>query len=106
MRSNYYIIFRISNRTIGGKTYKDRRRLLVENARKENKGFWDETTSYILMESDLSTSGLAERACEGLSAEYDLVLVYDAADLSAYSFGDLKNFVVMQSFFPKLKKLQ
>lgn len=104
--SNYCVTFRIADRTIGGKTYKDRRQGLVENVQAAGgPGYWEETTSFLLAESGLSTEAFAAKACRGLSAADDLVVVFDPADMSACYFGPLKHVDVLRGFFPKLKKL-
>lgn len=105
MSSNYCITFRIANKTVGGKTYEDRRKLLMDNARTEKMGFWDETTSFVLAQSTLNTPDFAKRVCAGLSEADDLVVVFDPTDMSANYFGPLKHRDVLASFFPKLKKL-
>lgn len=105
MVSSYYVTFRIASMTVGGKTYADRRQSLVENARAEQLGFWDETTSFIIAESELSTPDFTKRICKGLSANHDMVVVFDPVDMSANYFGALAEVDVLQSFLPKLKKL-
>lgn len=105
MAWNYCVTFRLANKTIGGKTYEERRASLVENARAEKLGFWDETTSFILVESNENTPTLTARICKGLSAADDMVVVFDPSDMSANYFGAVQHVDVLRSFFPKLKKL-
>lgn len=105
MAFTYCITFRIADRTVGGKTYSERRELLVDNARTQGMGYWDETTSFILAESTLSTPDFAAKVCRGLSASDDMVVVFDPSDQSANYFGALRHVDVLHSFFPKLKKL-
>lgn len=69
------------------------------------QGFWDETTSFIIVNSPLDTSAFATKACKGLSAVEDMVLVFDTSDMSASYFGNMKHLDVLRSFFPKLKKV-
>jgi hypothetical protein len=59
----YYVTFRIANRTVEGKTYDERRAMLIANARKANGGFWDETTSFILVESHVDRRALRRLDC-------------------------------------------
>lgn len=101
--ANYSISFRISDKTIGGRTYDERRKSLVENAN-SGSGYWEETTSFILVHSALSTEALTAKICKGLSAADDMVLVFDPQDMSACYFGALRHTDVLRSFFPKLKK--
>lgn len=105
MASHYCVTFRIADRTVGGKTYNERRNLLIENANKEKIGYWEETTSFLLVSSALNTPDFAKRVCQGLSADYDMVLVFDPTDMSASYFGALQHVDVLRSFFPKLKKV-
>ncbi len=79
--------------------------MLCENARTEDLGYWDETTSFILAESSLTTNDFAEKVCKGLSAEDDMVFVFDPADMSACYFGNVASVDVLKSFFPKAEKV-
>lgn len=101
----YYITFRIADRTLAGQTYEDRRQQLMTNARTKGGGFWAETTSFILAESELDTYSYAKRVCQGLSAAHDLVVVIDPSDDSAAYFGPIEEEEVLRSFIPKAKKL-
>ncbi|NQV58971.1 MAG: hypothetical protein HQ502_04845 [Alphaproteobacteria bacterium] len=102
--STYCITFRIANRTVSGKTYNQRREALVENAQKENLGYWEETTSFLLVESSLDTNAFSKRVRSGLSEADDLLVVFDPSDMSACYFGAIDNLGVLESFFPRLKK--
>ena len=101
----YYVTFRISDKTIGGKTYNDRYQSLMAAAKKANGGFWPETTSFILAESNLETYAFAESLSKDLSKNHDLVVVIDPTDDSAGCFGVLEHEDILKSFFPKLKKV-
>jgi len=103
--ATYCVTFRISEKTVGGKTSDQRRQTLIENAHEGCDGFWDETTSFLLVGSHLSTPGFAAKVCGGLSATHDMVVVFDPGDLSACYFGALEHLGVLRSFFPLLKKL-
>ena len=103
--SNYNVTCRIANKTIGGKTYDERRKTLIDNMRKEQLGYWEEPTSFFLVESNLNTDDFVARSCKGLSAKDDLVLVFDSSDMSASYFGPVTEVDVLESFFPKLKKV-
>jgi hypothetical protein len=103
--SHYCVTFRIADRIIGGQTYSDRRQRLVDNVHTEGQGYWEETTSFLLAESGLNTTSFATKACQGLSANDDLVVVFDPADMSAVFFGPHKHGDVLQGFFTKLQKL-
>ncbi|HMJ43687.1 MAG TPA: hypothetical protein VK522_15555 [Pseudolabrys sp.] len=103
--SNYCVTFRIADKTIGGKTYAERRQQLVDNVHTDGLGYWEETTSFFVVESSLSTDRIAADASKGLSAADDMVFVFDPADMSAYYFGPLKHTDILRSFFPELKKV-
>ena len=105
MASNYCVTFRLANKTINGKTYEERRQMLIDDVRTDGLGYWDEPTSFILVESSLNTDQFAAKACKGLSASEDLVFVFDPSDMSACYFGAVKHADVLRSFFPKLKKV-
>lgn len=103
--STYCVTFRISDQTVNGKTYSQRRQQIVDNARTENMGYWDETTSFFLVESTLQTPDFARKVCSGLSERHDMVVVFDPEDMSANYFGAVEHVEVLHSFMPKLKKL-
>lgn len=102
--STYCITFRVANKTVGGKTYDDRRNSII-NAVYSGNGYWDETTSFILANSDLETSALAKKASAALSADDDLLVAFDPGDMSASYFGDLKDEAVLASFFAVLHQV-
>lgn len=104
--ATYCVSFRIANRTINGKSYDERRQRLIDNMTTKGLGFWDETTSFVLVESNLSTDEFATKACAGLSKRDDLVFLFDPDDSSAVYFGALDRRDVLSSFFPYLKKLE
>ncbi len=103
----YCVTFRIADKTVGGKAYDDRRQLLINNVYpKDGGGYWEETTSFFLVQSSLGTPEFSAKACKGLSANDDLVVVFDPSDMSACYFGPVAHPDVLKHFFPKfLKKL-
>ena len=103
--STYNVTCRLANKTFGGKTYDERRQVLIANIRTNELGYWDEPTSFFLAESNLSTDAFAAKACKGLSASDDLVFIFDSSDMSACYFGPVKEVAVLQSIFPKAKKV-
>ena len=103
--STYCVTFRISEKTVGGKDYSERRTTLYGNVRTNELGYWEETTSFMLIESNLDTHAFAKKACNGLSAEYDMVFIFDPADMSAAYFGAVEHPEILKSFFPQLKKV-
>ncbi|WP_425105507.1 hypothetical protein [Ancylobacter sp.] len=105
MAHTYCVTFRIANKTVAGKTYDERREALIASARAENLGFWEETTSFMLVESDLYTSALARRLVEGLSKKDDILFIFDPSDKSGNYFGPIEYADVLRSFFPKAKSL-
>jgi len=105
MTCTYCITSRIANKMAGGKSYDDRRLALIENLRSENMGYWEETTSFFLVESDADTYSFAKMATKGLSVDDDLIIVFDPQDMNAAYFGPLKQQDELASFFRSLKKL-
>lgn len=100
----YCVTFRIADKTVGGKTYAERRQQLINNVYSSN-GYWEETTSFMLVTSSLSTEAFGTKAVNGLSKSEDLVVIFDPEDMSAVYSGPLQHLEVLRSFFPKLKKL-
>lgn len=105
MISTYCVTFRIANKIVGGKNYDERRQMLVNNVRTQDVGYWDETTSFFLVNSDLETSEFTKKAVAGLSSADDLVVAFDPHDMSAAYFGPLREEDVLRSFFRSLKKV-
>lgn len=101
----YCVTFRISDKVVNGKSYGDRYRQLIENIHEEGQGFWDATTSFFLCNSNLDTGTFAARAVKGLSANHDLVVVFDPSDMSMAYFGAVPETDILASFFQTAKKL-
>ena len=78
---------------------------MIDNVHTDGCGYWDETTSFFLISSDLDTDRFAAKASKGLSPAEDLLFVFDPEDKSASYFGSAKHADVLRSFFPKLKKV-
>lgn len=102
--STYCVTFRIADRPANGKSYAERRTLLLENAHAGSDGFWDEPTSFILVGSNKDTHSFAAQVTKGLSAQHDLVFIFDPDDMSSVCFGNCEHLDVLKSFFPLLKK--
>lgn len=103
--SRYCTTFRIAKRTVDGKTYDNRYDQLMDNLREEGRGWWDESTSFVIAESDLDTTAYCKRAVKGLSAKHDVVITFDPEDESGGYFGAVEHADVLTAFFPGLKKL-
>ena len=103
--STYCITFRIADLTVNDRTYDDRRSALIEAARAYDGGYWEETTSFLLAESDLTTGAFGATLAKTLSKKNDLLFVFDPSDMSASYFGAIESAEVLRSFFPLAKKL-
>jgi hypothetical protein len=103
--ATYAVTFRIANISVGGQSYDDRYDSLLENAATDGMGYWEETTSFILAESDLDTPAFGTRVVAGLSPDHDSVFLFDPRALSACYFGAIEHVDVLRSFFPNAKKL-
>lgn len=103
--STYCVTFRLANEAINGLTYEDRRQQLIANVKSNGMGFWDEPTSFMLVESDLDTYAFGSAAVRGLSSSKDLVFIFDPSDKSACYFGAIQYAPVLVSFFPSAKKI-
>lgn len=103
--ANYCVTFRISNNTVDGATYQDRYDRLMSNIRTKGLGYWEATTSFILVESDLNTAEFGQKACRGLIPSEDMLFIFDPEDMSAVYFGAVEEVDVLASFFPRLRKV-
>jgi len=103
--SNYCVTFRIADKTVGGRSYAERYKALIDAMRAEGMGYWEETTSFFMVESSHNTTAITTHGAKSLSASDDLLVVFDPTDMSASYFGALKHVDVLRSFFPKLKKV-
>lgn len=103
--SNYFVTFRISDKTVNGKSYDERRTQLIENVYVEGNSFWDETTSFLIVGSNLTTDAFGAMAAKGLSENDDMVVVIDPTDMSMAYFGAVQYPDVLESFFRYKKKL-
>jgi hypothetical protein len=101
---NYFVTFRIADKTVGGKSYTDRYETLIDNVYVEGNAYWDETTSFLIVGSPLDTNTFLAKACKGLSANDDIVVAFDPTDMSAAYFGPIKHPDVLETFFRTLKK--
>lgn len=99
----YCVTFRISDKTVNGVSYRMRLEQLMDNVYSD-QGYWDETTSFLLVESNLMTFEFAEKAFRGLSSRDDIVVVFDPSDMSSVCFGPIEHLDVLRHFFPGLKK--
>ena len=102
----YCVTFRIADKPVGGRTYAERRQMLVDNVYTPNAGYWEETTSFLLVNSSLHTQAFAAKAVEGLSPRDDIVVVFDPSDMSASYFGPIEHAEVLRSFFPLATPLE
>lgn len=105
MAHTYCVTFRVADQTINGKTYNERRQSIVDAVRTKGLGYWEETTSFFLVESNLDTTNFTKAASSGLSANHDMLVAFDPADMSAGYFGAIEHPAVLASFFRVAKKL-
>jgi hypothetical protein len=103
--STYCVTFRVADKTLNGKTYDERRQSIVDAVRTEDMGYWEETTSFFLVESNLQTEPFAKKASTGLDATNDMLVAFDPEDMSMAYFGAVKHPDVLASFFRTAKKL-
>jgi hypothetical protein len=97
--ATYFLSFRIADKTTNGKTYAERRQAMIDAVRTKGQGFWDGTTSFLVVESALSTQAIAAKASAPLSANDDMVVVIDPEDMSMRYFGKVAHAEVLSSFF-------
>lgn len=97
--ATYCISFRIADQIANGRSYNERRQSLIDSATASDGGYWDSTTSFILVESPLHTVEFAKSVCSGLSREHDTAVVFDPGDMSMCYFGQVPTKEVLKSFF-------
>jgi hypothetical protein len=105
MVNTYCVTFRVADQTVNGKTYNERRQSIVDSVRAKGLGYWEETTSFFLVESSLDTSAFAKAASKGLSGDHDMLAAFDPSDMSLAYFGAIEHGDVLASFFKTAKKL-
>jgi hypothetical protein len=103
--STYCVTFRLLNQTIDGKTYDDRRQSILDGVYQKGAGYWEETTSFLMVESALDTNAFAAKASNGLSAKHDMLVAFDPSDMSVAYFGAIKSPDILGSFFRTANKL-
>lgn len=101
----YLVSFRVSDKTIDGKTYQNRYDTLVENLAHGSDGFWFDTTSFYIVGSTENTGAFARRVVRGLSSKHDMLFAFDPEDMSACCFGAIQAEDVLVSFFPRLERI-
>jgi len=103
--STYCVTFRVSAETIDGKTYAERRQSIIDAVHIKGQGYWEETTSFFLVESNLDTASFAKSASKGLSAASDMLVAFDPEDMSMAYFGAVRHPDALGSFFRIAKKV-
>jgi hypothetical protein len=101
----YWITFRIADKTVGAKTYSDRRQALIDAAYTKGSGWWDEPASFVFVSNPSGTEAFTKKLGAALSATDDLLVVHNTGDGSSAYFGDVKHPDVLKSFLPGAKKV-
>lgn len=70
-----WISFRISEKTVGGKTYDDRYDALEKAVKDISSNYWKETTSFIVFETDTGFNTAARSFKAAIAPTVDLFLV-------------------------------
>ncbi len=103
--ATYFLSFRIADKTVGGKTYNERREAMIDAVYTKGNGFWDGTTSFIIVNSSLNTSSIAAKAAAPLSKADDMLIVFDPEDMSMVHFGKVDHPAILKSFFKHPREL-
>ncbi|MDM9619062.1 hypothetical protein [Rhizobium sp. S96] len=103
--ATYFLSFRIADKTVNGKTYSERREAMINAVHSQGNGFWEGTTSFICLESPLSTWNIAAKASAPLSKNDDMLVIFDPSDMSMAHFGKIDHPAALESFFNVTKKL-
>lgn len=101
----YFVTFRIYDGVAAGKSYDERRQSLIDAAYGGCEAFWAETTSFLMISTDLRTPDFVKKITRGLSAAHDIVVVFDPDDQSCSYFGPVANADLLRWFVPLAKKL-
>lgn len=88
---DYWVSFRISDKTIGGETYSERREALIGAVLDESKGYWDETTSFLLVRTSRTIDQLASAAKAAIALSEDLVVMRKLSVKTARYVGALSD---------------
>lgn len=96
----YIVTFRIADKSIGGRSYRERYDGL-DNELRQGDGFWYDTTSFFVVGSNEDTYTFGRRLCRQLSSSADMLFTFDPHDMSACYFGTIEAEDVLLSFFPK-----
>lgn len=82
------ISFRIADKTINGRTYDERYEALIEAVRGIIEGkHWDQSTAFILVQTNMTTERVCDTCCKALEPSHDLVLVMSVTHKAAYIGG-------------------
>lgn len=103
--ANHFLSFRIADKTVNGKSYAERRQGMIDAVITKGHGFWDGTTSLIMVESPLDTSTFAARAGASLSKNDDMLIAFDPSDLSMAYLGAVGDEDILKSFFKISKRI-
>ena len=103
---NYFVSFRIESVNTAEGTYDERYTSLEDNITNQSQGAaWKETTSFVIMKSDKSTTELCKTLAEGLSEKDDLLITFDPTDWSVAVFGNVADVSTLGTFFQKVRRV-
>jgi hypothetical protein len=103
--ATFWLTFRIENRTVGGRSYDQRRDALYEAIRQHTKKWWLKPTSFVAFESTQSIDAIADACRVAIAESHDLFLIREMDTKSAIICGnndDRDIYILM----PYLKTLQ
>lgn len=102
--ATFWLSFRIEYKDVGGKSYEDRYTALTDALAAVRGNFWEETSSFMIFESDLPIAQIAARAKAAIAPTHDLFVIRELDKQSAIGCGCINDqdlFVLM----PYAKKL-
>lgn len=83
------ISYRISNKSVNGNGYKERRQSLIDAVTAHSHRHWMEATSFILARTKMNVPAMARTISVELSETDDFVVVFDPSDMSWSYFGNV-----------------
>jgi hypothetical protein len=87
----YWISFRVANEQVGGRTYDQRLENLKDAIDDMSNGYWDETSSFYVIESEKTPAQVATALSAAIAPAADLILMRRLDGPDGYLIGKYKD---------------
>jgi hypothetical protein len=87
--NTYWLSFRIQNKDVNGKSYGDRYNNFVETLRGLRAGYWEETTAFMIFQSDYKIDEIAAAAKKAFAPSADLFVIRALDSKTARACGNI-----------------